>query len=306
MNGSDVNDLLIFMSVVETGSFVAGGRLLGLSRSAAGKAVARLETRYATRLLNRSTRAIATTQEGRILYEHGQAIRTAMDVAEGSIGSGSGQPRGMLRITVPDAFGRRVILPLVARYLSEWPKVQVELSLSDRVANVLDEGFDLAIRINVTSPDRGLIARTIVKETPVLCAAPAYLDRRGEPTTAEQLGSHELLFFTDRKSRQNWHLQEQDGTWRRVLGRSRLRLDSAEAIRDACLAGLGIAILPRFLVGEDIAAGCLRQLLPNVSAGTVNIVALYPHRKLLEPRVRHFIDLLVKALSARAPMLDAN
>ncbi len=254
-------------------------------------------------MLNRSTRAVATTQEGRTFYEHGQTIRVAMDMAEGSIGNGAGQPRGVLRVTAPDAFGRRVILPLVARYLSQWPRVQVELSLSDRVANILEEGFDLAIRIDVTSPDRGLIARTIMKDTPVLCAAPAYLDRKGEPVAAEQLSSHELLLFADRTSRQNWHLQEQDGTWLRVQGHSRIRLDSGEALREACLAGLGIAILPTFLVGEDIAAGRLCRILPKVSAGTVSIVALYPHKKLLEPRVRHFIDLLADALPVRTDTL---
>lgn len=132
---------------------------------------------------------------------------------------------------------------------------------------------------------------------PVLCAAPDYLDRNGEPIAAEQLGSHDLLLFADRHSRQNWQLQEEDGTWLRIQGRNRLRLDSGEALRTACSQGLGIALLPRFLVGEDIAAGRLRQILPKVSTGTVNIVALYPHKKLLEPRVRHFIDLLVEMLS---------
>ncbi|NOU31405.1 MAG: LysR family transcriptional regulator [Polyangiaceae bacterium] len=297
MNGSEVNDVLLFLSVVESGSFVAGGRAFGLSRSAAGKAIARLEDRFAARLLNRTTRALDLTDAGRSLYENGLAMRAAIEATEAGASGSTGTPRGVLRITLPDALGRRVMLPLVRRYLDEWPEVQVEVSFSDRISNLVEDGFDLAVRIDVSSPDRSLVARTIMTDEAIVVAAPSYLDARGRPTSTQQLSTHDLLFFATRNERQAWRLLEADGTWVRAHGRSRLRVDSGAALRDAALAGMGIALLPACLVEEDIATGRLQRVLPRATAGTVKIVALYPHKRLLEPKVRHFVDLLASALA---------
>lgn len=292
MNGSKVNDILVFLSVVETGSFVAGGKAFGLSRSTAGKAIARLEDGYGARLLNRTTRALDLTQEGRGLYRHGLAIRAAIEEADDSIARGRGVPRGTLRVTAPDAIGRRLLLPTVRRFLERWPETQIEMSFSDRVDNIIEKGFDLAIRVGVRSPDQSFITRTLLADMALLCAAPAYFEKSNRPLTAEQLSVHDLLQFADRGNRQGWHLKEEDGSRVRAQGRVRLRLDSAEALREAALAGLGIALLPRLLVGTDIAEGRLEHVLPQVSFGTVPIIALYPHKRLLEPRVRRFIDML--------------
>ncbi len=300
MNAADLNDLLIFMAVVEAGSFVAGGKTLGLSRSAAGKAVARLETRFAARLLNRTTRAVSLTEEGRVLYGQGQSIREAMDAAERSMGQGAALPRGILRLTVPDAFGRRIVLPIARQFLADWTDMQMEISFSDHVANIVEDGFDLAIRIGVTEAPAGFISRTLIRERALLCAAPAYLAAHGEPGTVEQLSTHDLLFHAHHNQRLHWRLEEADGTSVRAMGRSRLRLDNGEALRTAALDGMGIALLPEFLVGEDIAAGRLHRVLPDVDAGMVPIVTLYPHKRLLEPRVRRFLDLLVALLPRRS------
>lgn len=297
MDASDVNDILTFMSVVETGSFVAGGRARGLSRSAAGKAVARLETRLSVRLLDRTTRALRLTDDGRTLLRHAETLRAAMDAAERSVAREDGDPRGTLRLTVPDAFGRRHILPSVRRFLDAWPDVQVEMSVSDRVSSLVEDGFDLAIRIGATDPGAGLIMRTLMQDELILCAAPSYLARIPAPSTPESLGRHDLLFHATHNARLHWRLQAPDGTWTRAQGRSRLRLDSGEALREATLAGMGIALLPAFLVGDDISAGHLTRVLPAVSAGTVQIVALYPHRRLLDPKVRRFIDHLAAELA---------
>ncbi|WP_299506215.1 LysR family transcriptional regulator [uncultured Roseobacter sp.] len=293
-----MNDILLFLSVVETGSFVAAGKMFGLSRSTAGKAVARLEDGYGARLLNRSTRALDLTEEGKRLYEHGQAIREAIEAADNSIARDSGVPRGVLRITAPDALGRRLLLPTVRRYLDRWPDTHIELSLSDRVDNIIEKGFDLAIRIGVSAPDQGFIARTLLRDEAVLCAAPTYFDGRDRPLSVEQLTRHDLLQFASRSERQGWHLQEDDGTWVRAQGRVRLRLDSAEALRAMALEGVGIALLPRLLVGADIVKGHLEKILPCLDHGQVPILALYPHKRLLEPRVRRFIDMLSEDLRA--------
>jgi DNA-binding transcriptional LysR family regulator len=295
MDASDINDMLIFRAVVEAGSFVAGGRSMGLSRSAAGKAIARLEARFGLRLLNRSTRAMQLTEEGRGLLDHVEVIRAAMLAAENAFAPSGPDPRGILRLSAPDAFGRRVILPIVEAFLSTWPDMQVELNLSDRRVNLIDEGFDLAIRIGVTDPAPGLIVRTLLVDETLLVAAPSYLDRAGMPASVEELSTHDLLFNAGQGERQPWHLEE-GAEIIRGQGRSRLRLDSGEALRQAALSGMGIALLPAFLVSDDLAARTLQRVLPAVRSAPVPVVALYPHRRYLEQRVRSFIDLLVERL----------
>ncbi|MEM7683179.1 MAG: LysR family transcriptional regulator [Pseudomonadota bacterium] len=299
MIGSKINDILVFLSVVETGSFVAAGKSFGLSRSTAGKAVARLEEGYGVRLLNRTTRALDLTDEGRSLYEHGQVVRAAIEAADGSVAGDPTTPRGTLRVTAPDGLGRRLLLPTVYRYLEHWPETHIEMSFSDRVDNVVEKGFDLAIRIAVQSPDQGFVVRTLLRSEALLCAAPSYFETRDRPLNAEQLSRHDLLQFSSRHERQGWVLQEADGTAFRAMGNVRLRCDSGEALREAALAGRGIALLTRVMVGEDISAGRLEHVLPEVIFGAVPIVALYPHRRLLDARVRNFIDMLSEDLRNR-------
>lgn len=293
---ANMNDILVFMAVVDAGSFVAGGRAMGLTRSAAGKAVGRLEGRLGIRLLNRTTRSLALTDEGRVLYDRGQQILSAIDDAEASVAGPSGTPRGLLRLTVPDAFGRLIVLPLLAKYLRAWPDIQVEVSFSDRPADLLEDGFDLAVRIGLTSTDTRLVSRVIAKYQAVLCAAPAYLAARGHPGSVDDLVTHDCLYFSSRSRRQAWRFRDADGNWVRAHGRSRLRLDSGEAIRDAALAGLGIAFLPNFLVSDHLVAGTLCRVLPDLEMDEVSIVTLYPTKRFLEPRVRRFIDLMVDEL----------
>lgn len=296
MMRANLNDILVFMAVVDEGSFVAGGQAMGLTRSAAGKAVGRLEDRLGVRLLHRSTRSLSLTDEGRVFYDRGLQIFSAVDEAEASVAGSPGVPRGVLRLTVPDAFGRLVLLPLVKKYLAAWPEVQVEVNLSDRQADIVEEGFDLAVRIGEAPPDTRLVSRVIAKYAALLVAAPSYLAERGEPRDADALSTHDCLFFTSRNRRQSWRLRGADGVWTKAQGKSRLRLDSGEALRSAAVAGLGIALLPDFLVADDLAAGRLKRVLADMDAGQATIVAIYPTRRLLEPRVRRFIDSMIEAL----------
>lgn len=291
---ANLNDILVFVAVVEAGSFVAGGLSMGLSRSAAAKAIVRLEDRLGTRLLNRTTRTLSLTDEGRLFHERSLEILASVDEAEAVVAGRSGTPRGTLRLTVPDAFGRLVVLPLLKKYLGDWPELQAEVSFADRLADIVEEGFDLAVRIGVTTPDTRLVSRVVAKHKALLCAAPAYLAERGEPMVSEDLATHDCLIFSSRNQRQTWRFRDETGSWTKAQGRSRLRLDSGEAIRDAAVAGLGIAFLPDFLIAGDLTAGRLRQVLPALEVDEVKIVALYPSRRLLEPRVRRFIDLMVQ------------
>lgn len=293
---ANLNDILVFMAVVDEGSFVAGGQAMGLTRSAAGKAVNRLEERLGVRLLNRTTRALSLTDEGRVFYDRGLQVLAAVDDAEASVAGRHGTPRGVLRLTVPDAFGRLVVFPLLKKYLEAWPDIQVEVNVTDRPADIVEEGFDLAVRIGEATPDTRLVSRVVAKYRAMLCASPSYIAERGEPLTIDDLAAHDCLIFSSRNRRQSWRFLGDDGAWVKAQGRSRLRLDSGEALRNAAVAGLGIAFLPDFLIAEDLAAGRLQQVLPALEAGDVKIVTIYPTRRLLEPRVRRFIDLMVQEL----------
>ncbi|ANM04884.1 LysR family transcriptional regulator protein [Rhizobium phaseoli] len=301
MPRTNLNDILIFMAVVDAGSFIAGGQAMGLSRSAAGKAVIRLEDRLGTRLLNRTTRRLSLTDEGRLFYEHGLGVLASVDEAEASVAGQRGAPRGVLRLTVPEAFGRLVVLPIVEKYLLAWPDIQVEVNFTDRKADIVEEGFDLAIRIGAmpSASENRLVSRVIAADRARLCASPSYLADRGEPCHIDDLAAHDCLVFSSRDQRQGWRFRGNDGAWVKAQGRSRLRLDSSEAIRDAAVAGLGIALLPGFLAAGDLAAGRLRHVLPELEIDDAKIVALYPDKRLLEPRVRRFIDLLVEELRHR-------
>ncbi|WNG33375.1 LysR family transcriptional regulator [Archangium minus] len=301
MKRAQLDEIFAFMSVVDAGSFVGGGRALGLTRSAAGKALARLESRLGVRLLNRTTRHLSLTDEGRVFHEHCLQVLAALDEAEASVGQRTGTPRGVLRLTVPDAFGRLHVLPLLRDYLRTWPEVQAEVSFTDRVADIIEEGYDLAVRINAPSTDTRLVSRLVAQHRAVVCAAPSYLEARGEPATPEELATHECLIFSSRTRRQSWRLRQKGGAWVKVEGRSRLRLDSGEALRDAAVAGLGIAALPGFLVDEDLARGRLKALLPSCETEDVRILAIYPSKRHLPAKVRRFIDLMVEQWSAKSP-----
>ncbi|CAN7446572.1 LysR family transcriptional regulator [Rhizobium leguminosarum] len=300
MPRTNLNDILIFMAVVDAGSFIAGGLAVGLSRSAAGKAVIRLEDRLGARLLNRTTRTLSLTDEGRMFYERGLQILASVDEAEASVAGQNSTPRGVLRLTVPNAFGRFAVLPLLEKYLRAWPDIQVEVSFIDRLGDIVEEGFDLAIQIGATTTsDTRLVSRVIATYKAWLCASPSYLAERGEPGEIEDLAAHDCLIFASRNQRQGWRFRGEGGPWVKAQGRSRLRLDSAEAIRDAALAGLGIALLPDFLIADDLVAGRLLQVLPGLETDDAKIVALYPDKRLLEPRVRRFIDLMVEELGGQ-------
>lgn len=293
---TNLNEMLIFMAVVDGESFVAGGQAMGLTRSAAGKAVIRLEDSLGVRLLNRTTRTLSLTDEGRALYDQGVQILAAVDNAQNSIGQPSGTPRGVLRLTLPDAFGRRIVLPLLDTYLKTWPEVQVEVSFTDRMADIVEDGFDLAIRIGGEHADRQLVSRVVARYRAMLCASPAYLAEHGTPRDTDALVRHDCLHFSSRTRKQSWRFRDALGEWFKAPGRSRLCLDSGEALRDAAVASMGIALLPDFVIADDLTSGRLMPVLPGLDAGDVEIMAMYPSKRYLEPRVRRFIDLLAEQL----------
>lgn len=291
----DLNVLRIFVAAADAGSFAAAGTKLGLTRSAVAKAVARLEQRTSTRLFQRTTRAVALTDEGRALHERCTQTLAELEGALDDLAGRREEPRGVLRMTVPDAYGRLRVLPLLARFLTKWPRLEADVSFSDRSVDVIAEGFDLAIRIGGAVRSDELISRVVARVRGGLCASPDYLSRRGVPRSIDDLRHHACLHFLRLGRGQTWQLRDEHGALTEVATDARIRFDSAEALRDAAVDGLGIAQLPDFLTERQLADGRLARVLEAHEGGATPIVAIYPTRKHLAPRVRLFIDHLVEA-----------
>jgi len=201
-------------------------------------------------------------------------------------------PRGVLRLSAPHALGQRVIMPLIEKFLAQWPGTQIEASFTDRLVDVVDEGFDLVIRYGGIAVDSRLISRVLARDRYMLVASVDYVARHGKPHSLDDLGQHQCLSFYSRGRRQQWRFTDVEGHWVTLQVRNRLRLDSGEALHNAIGRNLGIALLPSFLVGEDVQSGRFLQLLPEVPTETVEISVIYPDRRFLDARVRQFVDLL--------------
>lgn len=293
----DLGAIRAFVAVAQAGGFSSGAKAVGLTRSAAGKALVRLEERLGTRLLHRTTRSVALTADGQAFYERCRQILTDLEEAEAEMRQNSPEPRGLLRLTVPDSFGRQHVLPILSAYLTAWPALAAEVSITDRVADLVEEGYDLAVRCGGPLQDTRLIARVIARSHAVLCAAPAYLAHRGEPLAADDLLPHSRITLGDRNGARPWLLTPPHRDTLRIADAGRLHLDSGEAVRQAALAGFGVAYLPAFLVGSDIAAGRLRALLADHGTEEVIVRALYPSRRHLSSKVRMLVDRLATELN---------
>ncbi|WZB63432.1 LysR family transcriptional regulator [Achromobacter xylosoxidans] len=288
-----IGDLRAFVRVADACNFTLAAERLGLTRSAVGKCVARLEAGLGVRLLHRSTRSVSLSDEGRLFYEHATRILSEVDNAAGAMARRKQTPRGRLRIDVPVSLGRLHVLPLVREYLDRWPDVEAELSFSDDYSDLVRDGIDLAIRIGGDGDSR-LVRRVLAPHRLITCASPAYLARHGMPATLDELPRHQVLAFVHAGAVVPWRYSA-GGEERQLHVAGRLRLGNTEALRDAALAGAGIAQLGAFLVGEDLRAGRLTPVLETVAPPGAPVCAIYPHRRHLPPKVRHLID----AIAAR-------
>ncbi len=295
----DLGALRVFVAIAESGSFSAGGRARGLTRSAAGKAVARLEAHLGTRLFHRTTRRLSLTVDGQRLHERCVQILQDLAEAEASIRQDAPQPTGTLRLTVPEIYGRAVVLPFLSRFLDQWPALDVEVSFTDRIVDLIEEGFDLSIRLGEVAHDSQLIARVVEQAQGGLYASPAYLERFGIPATPGDLARHQRLIYGLSPRPGSWTLAAPDGVPVAIEGGRLFRFDSGEAIREAAIHGMGIAFLPSSLMETDVNAGRLAKLLPNLQGSTLPIQVIYPSRKHLAAKIRQFIDGLVEYLNER-------
>lgn len=283
-----LGDVRAFVRVADDQSFTLAAERLGLSRSAVGKCVARLEDNMATRLIHRTTRSVSLTEEGQLFYEHAIRILSEVDDAEFALAQRHQAPRGRLRIDVPIALGRLHILPVLQRFLNRWPEVEAEVSFSDEYRDIVGDGIDVAVRIGGPTDSR-LARRVLASHRLITCAAPEYLKRRGTPRTIDELTRHDRIGFKHAGGPVPWHYRVGGGD-RDVGVQGNLRLGNTEAIRDACLAGTGLAQLGAFLVGRDIREGRLVPLLEEFERDEPPVCVVYPTRKHVSPKVRLFIE----------------
>jgi DNA-binding transcriptional LysR family regulator len=281
----------VFAAVVDAGSFAAAAERLDMSRAMASKYVSNLEDHLGTRLLNRTTRRLSLTESGAIFYERSIQIIADVTEAEQAAGHMATTPRGVLKVTMPLAYGLHRLGPLIAEYVSRYPQVKLDLSLSDRKADLVEEGFDVAIRIG-SLPESGLIARRLGSERSVVCAAPAYLARHGTPQTPADLRQHACLCYSLTASGEDWHFEGPDASVTvRVAGP--IRGDNGDMLRLAALNGAGVIYQPLFIVADDLASGRLVRVLSDYVSSELGIHALYASRRHLSAKVRSFVDFLV-------------
>lgn len=286
-----LGDIACFVEVVRRGSFTAAAEKLGLTRSAISKQVARLENRLQARLLNRTTRRLSLTEVGQTF--HASARRGLQEIAdaEAAVTALQAAPRGTLQLNVPMSFGILHIAPAIADFLDCFPEVQVDVRLDDRKLDLVEAGFDLAIRIGEL-PDSSLVARAICPCPLVACAAPAYLKRRGRPATPDDLRRHDVLLYSYSDAPSQWIFTGRSGHTISVPVNGRVRMNNSLALREVLLAGAGITVTPRFVVEADLRAGRLTALLQDHRLRELAVYAVYPERRHLSPKVRAFIDFI--------------
>ena len=292
-----LSDIAVFVQVVDAGSFTAAAEKLGLSKSVVSKYVTRLEDRLGARLLNRTTRRLSLTEVGRVFYERSQQGLREIEEAEAEVSRLQGAPRGMLRLNSPMSFGILHIAPALPEFLALYPDLSVDMSLDDRRVDLVEEGFDLAVRIGEL-PDSSLLARRLGPCRHVVCGAPGYFRRHGIPRTPEDLRVHNAITFKYQDTPGEWHFVSPDDTVIRITVSGSIQMNNSLGLREVVMHEAGLTLTPTLLVGDDIKAGRLQAVLSGYKALEVSIYAVYPQRRHLSPKVRAFVDFMSGRISA--------
>jgi len=291
-------EMKVFAAVIEAGSFTRAAHALDMSKAAVSRYVGELEERLGLRLLHRTTRKLAPTTEGEIFYARCRELLDNLDEAEAEVTSRSGEATGLLKVNVPVTFGLMHLAPLWPAFLARHPKLSIDITLSDRVADLVEEGVDIAVRIGQL-PASSLIGRKLASTRLVLCASPHYLRERGAPARPDELLRHDVISYSLFSTGETWRFTGPDGEVA-VTVRPRMRTNSGDTCRAAALQHQGIILQPSFIVGADLAAGTLLEIMPGYRSVELGIHAVYPSRKFVSPKVRLLIDFLVEAFAAPA------
>ena len=296
-----VGDLSLFLRVLDLGSISAAARSLDLSVAVASQRLKRLERDLGVRLLHRTTRQLHATPEGAALAEQGRVLVEDLEALTGGLRQSATEVSGTLRVTMSAAFGGQYISPLLPEFLAQHPRVKLSVNLNDQILDLVGSGFDLGIRVGALG-DSGLVARQLATNRRVLCASPDYLHRHGTPRTPADLANHDCLLLVGSQGRQDvWHFTDRKG--REIAQRVQGRFESNQGalLRDAVVAGLGIALHSLWHVHEQLRSGQLQVLLQDYPIATTGIHAVMPQRRLVPPRVRAFVDFLASRLGEHPP-----
>jgi DNA-binding transcriptional LysR family regulator len=289
--------MAVFARVVDTGSFSKAAGALGLSKSAVSKQVSRLEDRLGARLLNRTTRQLSLTEAGTAFYAGCRQVVSEAEAAEAAVTHLAQAPRGRLHVNAPMSFGQKHVAPALPALLASYPELSIDLQLNDRTVDLVDEGFDVAVRIGQLS-DSTLIARRLAPLRLAVAAAPDYLARRGTPEHPTDLKQHDCLIYSYLASGRTWSFKGPDGPVRVGID-GPIEANNGDALCAAALAGAGIVRLPTFICGDALRAGTLRPVLADwADPGDSGIYAVYPASRNVSPKVRVFIDFLAAKFGA--------
>ena len=289
------DDMTVFVRAVEAGSFSGAAQQLGIAKSIVSRRIVSLESRLGTSMFHRSTRRLSLTETGLAYYERARRILADVAEAENVASQLQGELKGRLRVAVPMSFGCRHLSRVVMDFLGAHPQVDIELDLNDRRVDLISEGFDIAVRIG-SLPNSSIISRTLAPCRHVVCASPAYLANHGEPQTPAELASegHVCLAYTNRPRAEQWRFLI-DGAWTEVPVKARhIHSNNGDILCEAAIAGLGIIVLPTFIVSDAIATGALDVILAGYEVASPSILAVWPPSRHLSGKVRAFVDLLAK------------
>lgn len=296
-----LSTLEVFVAVAERGSFSKAAEDLALSNSAVSKQVAALEERLGARLLNRTTRRVSLTDVGQAYWERAKAVLADLEEADAAAASLHDEARGVLKMSVPFSFSLSHLPPVIADFMAAHPKLEIDLVLNDRFVDIVDEGFDVAIRIGELA-DSSLKARRIAPVRRVLAASPAFLDRAGRPDMPEDLNGEWCLRYSIGGDTLELEREGSPGDIAAQIKTSGpLRVNNGDMIREAMLRDVGIASLPTFIIGEDLKSGALERVLPDWCARTIAMYAVYPPGKALSAKVRLLIDFLAERFGPVPP-----
>lgn len=295
----NLNDLVFFVAAVEHGGFAPASRRLGLPKSTLSKRVAELEDALQARLIHRSSRSFTLTDVGRDFYEHARASIIEAEAAQDAVRQRVAEPSGTVRITASVPVAQEQLAPHLPRLAQRFPRLRVQLDVTDRFVDVVQEGYDIAVRSHFAAlPDSDLVQRQVRRESIVLVASPGYLDAASVPTVPDALEHHAGLLSGPGVNRWTLVREGAEADVVQVATPARLTANESQVLRAAAIAGLGIACLPESLCRQDLAEGRLRRVLPEWHAGRVTTTLVMPHRRGQLPGVRATVDFLVECLGA--------
>ncbi|MDD9717255.1 LysR family transcriptional regulator [Dinoroseobacter sp. PD6] len=299
-----LTEMEAFATVVDQGGFTDAARKMGISKSAVSKHVSSLEARLGARLLNRTTRRVSPTEIGLAYYDRARRVLNDAGEADAMVNAMQSEPNGLLRISVATDFGVKHLSPVLAGFLHQFPEIQINMMLNNRYVELISEGFDLALRVGDLE-DSTLRARKLATTSKRMIAAPSYLEKFGHPKRIDDLSDHKLLHYSNQSSGNLWKITAPSGEKRQVRTGGWLTVNDGQSLLNAAKTGLGIAYLPSFLFEDALGRGDVVEVLPDLPYDDLGIYAVYPPGRFTQPKVRAFIDFLVREFSAEKQAMSA-